>query len=115
MQDVGVYLKGLRDARQLSQGDAAALIGVDAKTIERWEAGKNEPKFSVLGLYVEKLAGSLEYAIKLLTGKDVATAGGMAAHGVNPQLLELLEDLEPEEIDLFLALAERMRRPRSGR
>lgn len=36
-------LKSWRDAKQLSQPDAGAKLGVDAMTVSRWERGEHLP------------------------------------------------------------------------
>lgn len=69
MRDLGVYLRSLREARPgLTQERAAALIGHNRRTVERWEAGKNEPPLTTIRAYVEALDGSLDHAIALLLG-----------------------------------------------
>lgn len=69
MQAVGVYLRGLRDDRKLTQAEAAALIGVSSKTVERWEAGKHEPPASELAAYVKVLGGEVAEAVRRLLGE----------------------------------------------
>lgn len=69
MHDVGVYIASLRTQQKLSQEEAAQLIKVNRRTVERWEAGKNEPALTTLRDYVERLGGSIDYAIDLLLGR----------------------------------------------
>ena len=71
MHAVGLYLRSLRDQRGYTQSEAAALIGVNAKTVERWEAGSHEPKLSQLEIYVKALDGSLPTVIERLVGVAV--------------------------------------------
>jgi transcriptional regulator with XRE-family HTH domain len=71
MHAVGRYLRGLRDAKHLTQTEAAALIGANSKTIERWEAGSHEPKLSQLAAYVLALDGSLDEVITRLVGTSI--------------------------------------------
>ena len=59
MQAIGLYLRELRYTAKLTQAEAGALVGVEGKTVERWEAGRNEPPASRLASYVESLGGSL--------------------------------------------------------
>jgi transcriptional regulator with XRE-family HTH domain len=40
---LSTLLKARREARGLSQDQAAALLGVDKETVSRWERGKNKP------------------------------------------------------------------------
>lgn len=36
-------IKALRETLKMTQGTFAALMGVSSKTVEAWEAGKNNP------------------------------------------------------------------------
>jgi transcriptional regulator with XRE-family HTH domain len=76
MHDLGIYLRSLREGHPgLTQGRAAAMVNVDRRTVERWEAGKNEPPLTRLQSYVEALGGSVDYAIELLLGRKQQPAG----------------------------------------
>ena len=66
MQTVGMYLRGLRDIAGLTQSEAADLVGMSPKTIERWEAGRHEPKLTELQPYVRAINGSIQRVIDLL-------------------------------------------------
>ena len=43
MRLLSIHLKAKREARGLSQDQAAALLGVDKETLSRWERGRNKP------------------------------------------------------------------------
>lgn len=105
MQAVGTYLRELRTAAQLTQDKAAELIGVDKKTIERWEKGEHEPKATTLQEYVQALRGSVQRALNLLLG---------APEPEPPQLSErhvrALVDLSEDELNLLIQIAEKIKR-----
>lgn len=95
MQAVGEYLHQLRTARDLSQAEAAAQIGIAAKTVERWEKGGNEPKLSLLRAYVSALHGSFDYAMRLWlsTGEEPDM---QALAGLSPEQVRWWLDRSPE-------------------
>lgn len=63
---VGIYLQTLRDEAGLNQTKAASAVGMSQKTVERWEAGENEPALTTLVPYLESLRGSLLRTMSLL-------------------------------------------------
>ena len=46
-------LRDLRTARGWSERHAASLLGIDRRTLQRYETGEREPSASVLGMLVE--------------------------------------------------------------
>ena len=48
MLKVGVYLKKLRNERNLTQEDVAEKFGVTRRTVSRWETGNNLPDIDIL-------------------------------------------------------------------
>jgi transcriptional regulator with XRE-family HTH domain len=97
MQVVGVYLRGLREQAELTQEQAAALVGMAGKTIERWEAGKHEPHATTLKRYVKALGGSANRVVELLIGKGEE---GQPEFLPTPEELELLsqfKNLSPQQ------------------
>ena len=122
MQAVGLYLRDLRVAADLTQAEAATRIGVSTKSIERWEAGASEPAFSTLAAYVKALHGSLERLIDLLLngGKpeegdplqavlDEAKATGATPQ--DPEAFSRFLDLVADGTDPTLAARIALRRP----
>lgn len=101
MPAVSVYLRVLRDGRGLTQEQAAVKAGVSTKTVERWEAGKNEPTVSNLKQLVRVLQGSVEDAIFLLLSDDKEAADGRRA----AEAWLRLSDEERAQIDSILANA----------
>lgn len=69
---VGIYLQTLRDEAGLNQTKAASAVGMSQKTVERWEAGENEPSLTTLVPYLESLRGSLLRTLSLLFEPNVA-------------------------------------------
>ena len=51
------FRERLRD-RSLTQGAAARMLGVSAKTINRWARGDTEPRFRELVMLYERLGES---------------------------------------------------------
>lgn len=77
MQAVGVYLRTLRDLEGLSQKRAGERIGVASKTIERWEAGENEPPMTTLHRYAAALRGSTMRVTALLLAPNTDGEAGI--------------------------------------
>lgn len=55
-------LRKAREHKRLSQGELANLVGVNLKTIQRWEAGQNAPTV----VDVDRLAKALEVPLSML-------------------------------------------------
>lgn len=72
MVSVGVYLRTLRDAAELSQAQAAKQAGVATKTVERWEAGSHEPALTTLRPYLAAIKGSMLRVLALLVAPDIS-------------------------------------------
>lgn len=66
-----MYIRVLRGLEDISQKRAGDRIGVASKTVERWEAGENEPPMTTLQRYVAALKGSGLRATVLLLGPHV--------------------------------------------
>lgn len=47
-QQIGVFLKSLREEKGLTQEKLAEMLGVSNRTVSRWENGKNIPDLSIL-------------------------------------------------------------------
>ena len=71
MKAVGLYLRGLREERGITQAGAARQIGLAPKTIERWEAGTHEPTLTNLRPYIDLVGGSPERVVQLLFDKEM--------------------------------------------
>ncbi|NNJ12116.1 helix-turn-helix domain-containing protein [Chloroflexales bacterium ZM16-3] len=99
MHAVGIYLRSLRDAAKLTQVEAAERVGLTAKTVERWEAGRHEPKLTELAEYVLSIGGDVGRTVALLLDTRDAPAGPSddALASLNPEnkrlVLELIDQL----------------------
>lgn len=111
MKAVAPYLRQIRQDAGLTQSEAADRVGIHSKTVERWEAGKHEPPASELAAYVKALGGEVGRLMRLLVGSDEPTN----EPNINPRYRTALESLTDEDLDLVIALAERLRQSRSGR
>lgn len=78
----GAYLRGLREAADLSAHEAGAQSGVSYKTIKRWERGGNPESLNVLVAYVQFLKGSVLriFSYLLTTEIDEEAAKAAATH-----------------------------------
>ena len=64
----GVTIKGLREAKKLTQAALAETIGVSPKTVSKWETAKGLPDISLL----DALAAALDVSVsELLSGNPV--------------------------------------------
>ena len=71
MSALGDKLRRLRKAKGLTQGELAEKVGVDIKTIVRYETGKNSPKVETLELIIKELGAKIVVIPeKELGGKD---------------------------------------------
>lgn len=71
MSTLGEKLRRLRKAKGLTQGELAEKVGVDIKTIVRYETGKNSPKVETLELITKELGAKIVVIPeKELGGKD---------------------------------------------
>lgn len=71
MNTLGEKLRRLRKAQGLTQGELAEKVGVDIKTIVRYETGKNSPKVETLELITKELGAKIVVIPeKELGGKD---------------------------------------------
>ena len=71
MSALGDKLRRLKKAKGLTQGELAEKVGVDIKTIVRYETGKNSPKVETLELITKELGAKIVVIPeKELGGKD---------------------------------------------
>lgn len=86
-QAVGQRIAELRG--QLTKQDFSARLGVDRKTVERWEAGERLPDGSKLLKLMIEFGADVNY---ILTGQR--TGGAVAAPGLSPRQAALLDNYE---------------------
>lgn len=92
MTDFALYLKGLRETRQLTQTRLAELIGVSPRVYNRWENGVATPHFDT----VVKIADILEVSLDTFAGRS-DKSDSPTIH--NPKLHELYKKVDqlPDE------------------
>ena len=66
MPAVGNYLQGRRNAAGLTQEAVARQLGVVAKTVSDWEAGRYSPGFDLMVQLLRIINGRIEVAARLL-------------------------------------------------
>ena len=66
LNKVGTFIANLRKEKDLTQANLGELLGVNDKTVSRWETGKNAPDISILNDLSEKLGISVK---ELLNGE----------------------------------------------
>lgn len=72
MLAAGIYLRTLRDTRNLTREVVARELGVSVQQIKRWEGGGNDPAASAFVRFVEFVGGDIEEASQLLSDPDVS-------------------------------------------
>lgn len=66
LNKVGTFIANLRKEKDLTQAKLGEMLGVNDKTVSRWETGKNAPDISILNDLSEKLDISVK---ELLNGE----------------------------------------------
>jgi transcriptional regulator with XRE-family HTH domain len=118
---VGAYLRVLRKAEKKTQKQVADAIRVNSKTIERWEAGENEPAFTDLRPYVRYVRGSLVRVLSLLLDPTASAAAAQEAarqdraRKIDPatdeaELMRAIASLPAEQQRLILGLIRQLLR-----
>lgn len=75
--DPAAYIAGVRDRHHLSQGDLAAALGLDIRTLQNWEQGRNRPDAAVLSLVA--LFDSHPHLVEDVTFEPVPASLAVAA------------------------------------
>lgn len=104
MQAVGTYLKMLREQRRMTQAQAAALIGVSVKTLNRWELGRHQARLSSLSHLVTALGGSPDDTGRLMAVDDEAVSSTAARAMVEAKADTDAALLSSDEIAEILAV-----------
>lgn len=93
MADFKSRLRACREARGLSQEQAAHLCGVAYSTYRRYESGDNEPLLSVSAKLARELGVSLDY-LAGLSDLPPAPVDGTRERAVLKKIRRLLEEAE---------------------
>lgn len=99
---LSVRIKRLRMARDLTQGQLGALIGISGTAVGRWEAGEFLPK----GRYVTKLAQALDVNVAALLGEASESLEDLAEE---VQMLAAFRELPKERKLIAIKLLEALK------
>lgn len=85
---IGALLRGHRRAKEISQHDLAATVGLTFQQIQKYERGENRVSASML----VRIAGRLETTVAALVGEDAPSGedSAMLAALTLPGALDLL-------------------------
>jgi transcriptional regulator with XRE-family HTH domain len=76
LEAVGAYLRIYRDARQLTQEEVGAAVGVSGKQVYNWERGIHDPKSTFMAALLKLLRVPPEDVVRLLNSPDATAADG---------------------------------------
>ncbi len=100
MTDFALYLKGLREKRQLTQTRLAELIGVSPRVYNRWENGVATPHFDT----VVKIADILEVSLDTLAGRSEKEDNPAIHNAKLHELYKKVNQLPDEEQQALIIL-----------
>lgn len=100
MTDFALYLKGLREARNLTQTRLAELIGVSPRVYNRWENGAATPHFDT----VVKIADILEVSLDMLAGRSEKADTPIIHNAKLHELYKKVDQLPDEEQQALIIL-----------
>lgn len=96
-------LRHLRESRNMSQEDAAHLVGVAVKTWHNWESGKRTPYESNW----QRIADSFEVDVQPIRGRPPTPLGLGAGETETQVLMDLIRGLDDQVRLLQVQLATR--------
>lgn len=101
-------LRELRKAKGLSQPEFAQAFNIASGTISMWETGKRQPDFDTLQKLAKFFGVTADY---LLGSEDEKSSGAPELKDVYFNFAKRAQDngLDPADIELILATAERLR------
>ena len=108
--NLGKRIKGIREEKNLTQQQIAEALGVSVHTISKYEQGQREPSLEVMS----KIADILEVELfELMVDKDeVLKKWNVQLDNdqlsKETQLLELLQQLYPNDYDFIIDLFTRL-------
>jgi transcriptional regulator with XRE-family HTH domain len=117
MEAAGAYLRVLRDARGLTQGDIADQLGVSLKTVQRIEGGEGRTLATTLAAFIDIVRGSPQQVQQLIVAPNGTAEDGervaqewLERSGLGARIDALFEGLTDEEADAVVkAMLERDR------
>ena len=116
-------LKELRKEKKLSQKEIAGVLGVNEKTVSRWENGENEIKLAQANMLANHFGVSIEY----LLGYGYKKRETKSVNKLEDVYVEFLgnidsiSDIDLEDLKVFsknmyvMAIAEKTRRLCEGK
>lgn len=105
-QAIGKRVARLRAVRGLTQEQLAEAASLSAIYVGRIEAGAKRPTVRTL----ERLASALDAPLWRLVTDARLTTEEQAAGELERRLLAAVRDMEPADVSMLVALAERLRR-----
>lgn len=95
MLTVGAYLQQQRKVAGLTQEDVAENLGVVARTVSDWEAGRYSPGFDLMLRFVKLINGRIEEVYKLFFDEEQPDR--------RAELTGLAADLSDDELESAIA------------
>lgn len=104
---LGVYVKALRERRGMSQEQLANAVEVTTNTIWRVEAGRQEPRTSLLSALLAVLRGRARDVQELLkAGATAERARALADEAITESAILAAADTDPKRRALLQRIAE---------
>ncbi|MCD8380872.1 MAG: helix-turn-helix domain-containing protein [Lachnospiraceae bacterium] len=75
---IGERLCALRTARNLTQEEAAAVLGVSNRTVSKWETGSSEPDLAMLGKLAQYYEVTTDFLLGLKPDKTMTASERLA-------------------------------------
>ena len=100
-------IKELRLAKKMKQADLAKIVGVSQAALSGYESGEHEPGKAILIKIAATLGTSTDYLLGHSDLKKAPTPEGMdALTPIQMKIIELMDDMTPEQQDELLRQAE---------
>lgn len=108
MRQAGEYIRQLRREYGWTQQQLAAAVGVDVRSVGRWERGENRPPADHLARMMALLRGSLDHVSGLLSDDPVETDAQV--YELTDEERRLIEALSPLQRQALIQVAQAMLR-----
>jgi transcriptional regulator with XRE-family HTH domain len=108
LEDIGERIAAARRAREWTQGDLAAQVGVSRSAVAQWETGRAGQVTANLSRIAEVLEVGIEY---LMHGAE-QRAPREAINAEETAMLRLFRDCGPDDRQILLRTARRLARER---
>lgn len=94
LKKIGKFIAEMRKAKGLTQEELAEKLGVNNRTISRWENGKNMPDISLYKPLCEILKISIE---ELVNGEK--TDKGNVNYSIEKAIINTMNSSEKEKVE----------------